>query len=61
MKTREGVDENKAFGPAPGKDTVWTLSTKRGEIMSSWGESAFAACANVGLSLGQVDWIKPFA
>lgn len=59
MKKRSGADEGEAFGPAPGSGTLWTLTTKNGHTMQSWGSTAFQACANVGLSLGQVSWIKP--
>lgn len=59
MSKRRGVDEQDAFGPAPGKGTLWTLTTKNGETKQSWGSTAFQACANVGLNLGQVAWIKP--
>jgi hypothetical protein len=58
VRKRSGVDESEAFGPAPGKGTVWTITTKSGETRQSWGATAFAACANVGLNLGQVAWIK---
>lgn len=54
MKTRSGVDEANAYGPAPGKGTVWTLTTKNGQTLQSWGETAFLACSNVGLTLGQI-------
>ncbi len=59
MSKRGGVDEHEAFGPAPGQGTCWTLTTKNGRAMSSWGNTAFQACANVGLNLGQVSSIKP--
>ena len=56
---RGGVDESVAKGPAPGAGTLWFLTTKCGTVMSSWGATAFIACANVGLNLGQVAQIKP--
>jgi hypothetical protein len=56
---RGGVDESVAKGPAPGLGTLWLLTTKCCETKSSWGASAFLACANVGLNLGQVAHIKP--
>ncbi len=59
MRKREGVDESQAFGPAPGSGTVWALTTKNGESKQSWGKTAFEACANVGLNLGQVARIEP--
>jgi hypothetical protein len=58
VKKREGVAEVKAFGPAPGTGTLWLVTTKSGETKQSWGSSAFMACANVGLNLGQVAHIS---
>jgi len=54
VSKRRGVDEQEAFGPAPGQGTVWTITTKNGEIKQSWGATAFLACAHIGLNLGQV-------
>lgn len=54
MKTRSGVDDAVAFGPPPGGDTIWTLTTKNGQTLQSWGETAYKACSNVGLTLGQI-------
>jgi hypothetical protein len=56
---RGGVDESVAKGPAPGFGTLWLMTTKCGETKSSWGATAYMACANVGLSLGQIAHIKP--
>jgi hypothetical protein len=54
MKTREGVPENKAFGPAKPSNTLWHIITKQGKHIDSWGSTAFMAEANAGLNLGQV-------
>lgn len=56
---RRGVSEEEAFGPGPGAGTIWTLTTKNGQTMQSWGATAYEACANVGLNLGQVAHICP--
>jgi hypothetical protein len=54
VSSRRGVDEAVAFGPAPGKGTIWVIVTKNGETKQSWGDTAFKACANLGMNLGQV-------
>jgi hypothetical protein len=54
VSSRRGVDEQYAFGPAPGQGTIWTIVTKNGETKQSWGDTAFTACAHIGLNLGQV-------
>lgn len=58
MKKREGSPESQSFGPAPGSGTLWVITTKNGQVMQSWGSTAFKACAHCGLNLGQVAHIN---
>lgn len=69
MKTRSGVPESRAFGPAMSRETRWVIVPRAGELVSllkgnltvrhSSGPTAFAACARLGISLGEVVDIRP--
>ena len=47
----------KSFGPAPG-EAVWTITTKNGQTLQSYGTTAYQACARVGRNLGEVADIR---
>jgi hypothetical protein len=64
MKTRSGVPESRAFGPAMSSETQWEIMVPcvldpRHSRLLSYGPTAFAACANIGISLGEVVDIRP--
>lgn len=60
MKTRSGVPEAKAFGPAKHPETWWLVILKNptGCALTAMGATAFAACAALGVTLGDVLDIK---
>lgn len=46
-----------SFGPAPG-EAIWTITTKNGQTLQSYGTTAFLACQRVGRNLGEVADIR---
>lgn len=72
MKTRSGVPESRAFGPAMSSETQWVVFPRIAPMhwllhnsgayqLESSGPTAFAACARLGMSLGEVVDIRPVA
>lgn len=71
MKTRSGVPESKAFGPAKPIGTEWIITPRNAPIgwllanpdsaytLASNGATAFEACARVGMTLGSILDIRP--
>lgn len=71
MKTRSGVPESRAFGPAMSGETKWLVTPRKAPIewlmkipgrayqLVSSGPTAFVACARLGISLGDVVDIRP--
>lgn len=70
MKTRSGVPESRAFGPAMSSETKWLVTPRDAPLewllknegayqLESDGPTAFEACARLGMSLGEVVDIRP--
>lgn len=70
MKTRSGVPESRAYGPALPSDTRWLVTPRKAPLewllkndgayqLDSYGPTAFVACALLGMSLGEVVDIRP--
>lgn len=71
MKTRSGVPESCAYGPALPSDTRWIVTPRKAPItwlmynpgepyrLVSDGPTAFAACALLGMLLGEVVDVRP--
>lgn len=70
MKTRSGVPETQAFGPALPSETRWLITPRKAPIgwllkndsayqVESDGPTAFEACARLGMSLSEVVDIMP--
>lgn len=70
MKTRSGVPEKQAFGPALPNETRWLITPRKAPIdwllkndsayqVESDGPTAFEACARLGMSLSEVVDIRP--
>jgi hypothetical protein len=70
MKTRSGVPESRAFGPAMSSETQWLVTPRKAPLewlmknegayqLESSGPTAYAACARLGMSLGEVVDIRP--
>lgn len=43
----------------PSHPVVWVIKLKDGSTASAKGQTAFVACASIGVLLSEVEWISP--